>query len=776
MIASNTISANANINVNNNGSSCFTVNLSDIRLTEPQLSVLDRGLTFIPAYRTLLLNDVYAAQDRLVRNLKLKDYFMGQNNEDDYNPHRKTFTYPSTWTPPDHKICQPTLNTINRIVNTTESVIRRHRIINNRLIVLDDYRDNLTSDERGAIMQLRNNPDIVIKPADKGSATVIMKKSAYIAEAHRQLDNALYYRKLDRPIYTDNIAKINEILREMENLRYISLQQLRYLEAKATDRPRIFYLLPKIHKPRTKWPQPDLMPEGRPIVSDTGSESYRVSEYINYFIRPISTRHRSYLKDTYDFVNKVRHQIIPEGAFLVTGDVTALYTNMNIDRTLSVARRALHRHHEGGRPDEYILRLLELTLKNNDFVFDGEFYLQICGTAMGKSYAPGLADLYMEDFDDGAIDGYNVKPLLFNRFLDDIFFIWTGTLQQLREYEIYLNNLITGIKVTLNQSQESIDFLDTTVYVADNNVLLTRVHFKETDTHQLLHKMSFHPRHTAKGVLKSQLIRFKRISSTFADYDSASRILFGALAKRHYSKSLMRKMKREIWTMADNNRKSRTRLLNLLPIVVPYNEFGTTLALQWRSIIADNGLFADLKPINAYTTGRNLRNTLVRSQLTPAATQPRTYTSSTPTGCTRCSSNRCSACNYITAGKRCTSSVNKRRFLVRGNINCRTNNVVYLVTCNRCQLQYVGETTRPLADRINDHLSCIRTHKNTPVSLHFNTPGHSIGDFTIMGIEQIANEQNPTSTLLLKERTWQNLLQTAYPLGINNLKERFLKG
>jgi hypothetical protein len=128
------------------------------------------------------------------------------------------------------------------------------------------------------------------------------------------------------------------------------------------------------------------------------------------------------------------------------------------------------------------MQLLELTLKNNDFVFNGEFFLQTCGTAMGKTYALALADLYMEDFDDGAVNGFTIKPLLFSRFLDDIFFICTGDLQQLKDFETYLNNLIPGIKVTFDHSQESVNFLDTTIYKQHEDaydILLTKVYFEE---------------------------------------------------------------------------------------------------------------------------------------------------------------------------------------------------------------------------------------------------------------------------------------------------------
>ena len=312
----------------------------------------------------------------------------------------------------------------------------------------------------------------------------------------------------------------------MKSDAFISTKQLHFLLAKNTDRARTFYMLPKIHKPRAKWPQPD-MPEGRPIVSDYGSESYNVSKYIDSWIRPISIRHPSYLKDTYDFVSKIRGQKIPKNALLVTGDVSALYTNMHIDRTLQVTKSALAKYRDPQRPDKYILRLLEITLRNNDFTFNGEYFLQICGTAMAKSYAPSLADLYLEEFDEKATNGYKIKPLFYYRFLDDIHFIWIGTTEELQEFETYLNSLISGIKITLNYSYESVDFLDTTIYKTpdpssdDHDTLCTRVFFKQTDTHQLLHKNSFHPRHTFTGVLKAQLLRFKRISTSFSDYNNA---------------------------------------------------------------------------------------------------------------------------------------------------------------------------------------------------------------------------------------------------------------
>ena len=87
------------------------------------------------------------------------------------------------------------------------------------------------------------------------------------------------------------------------------------------------------------------------------------------------------------------------------------------------------------------------------------------GTAMGKRYAPSLANLYLKYFDRKAKEGlHGVIPLLYLRFIDDVHFIWTGTVPQLIEFENHLNTLIPGIKVNFEYSSETVNFLDTTLY------------------------------------------------------------------------------------------------------------------------------------------------------------------------------------------------------------------------------------------------------------------------------------------------------------------------
>ena len=115
-----------------------------------------------------------------------------------------------------------------------------------------------------------------------------------------------------------------DLIHSLWRKKYITHAQRDYLLGDAQPRPRLFYMLPKIHKEPVAWSEPFKIPPGRPIVSDCSSETYHTAEYIDYYLYPLSISHASYVKDTYDFVAKVRALRIPVHAFLFTMDVDSL--------------------------------------------------------------------------------------------------------------------------------------------------------------------------------------------------------------------------------------------------------------------------------------------------------------------------------------------------------------------------------------------------------------------------------------------------------------------
>ena len=99
--------------------------------------------------------------------------------------------------------------------------------------------------------------------------------------------------------------------------------------------------------------------------------------------------------------------------------------------------------------------------------------------------------------------------------------------------------------------------------------------------------------------------------------------------------------------------------------------------------------------------------------------------------------------------------------------------VVYLITCSKCDNQYVGETKQKLSKRLSGHRSAIKKHANTFIAKHFNQPGHSVADILIQPIEKIEllpgeSDEDVTIRRLGRERFWMLELGTVYPYGLND--------
>lgn len=602
----------------------FTINLSNRLFSPAEISLIDKGLSFIPTVRVFPYQFIIDCQKRNIRNLKLRDYFFGSDRPYDSESFQNRFCPTSEWTPSYGQLSLETQKAVLDITNTTNRLVANRFIRTNGktcISTFSSHRHNLTRLERLALRTLRNDDTIIIKPADKGGAVVIMDKQLYQREALRQLYNENYYRRIDRPLANISVPLINSLLDQLLDSGFINLKQLNYLRSSIPAQTRAFYILPKVHKSRTKWPHPR-MPEGRPIVSDSGSETDRVSELIDFFLKPLATRHESYIRDTYDFIRKIRNQTVPHNAYIVTGDVTALYTNMHIQRSLDVVKDIFTSNPDVRRPDDVLLALLDIILRYNDFQFDDEFFLQTLGIAMGKRFAPHLANLYLLKFDQSAIYDYKTKPLLYFRFIDDTFFIWPSSLEDLKSYQSFLNNLIPDIRISFTAKTQLAEFLDTLIYkhnLDDHTVLRTRVFFKQTDTHQLVHGRSFHPKHTCCGVLKSQFIRFKRICSLKSEYDHACSTLYRCLKHRGYGRTLFRELKKSVWNSTftyEDTLKSKKSPLKIWPVINYYNPVSTSIMKLTKGTISKLNIASDYKVLAAHKIHANLHNYLVRSKFT----------------------------------------------------------------------------------------------------------------------------------------------------------------
>jgi hypothetical protein len=260
-------------------------------------------------------------------------------------------------------------------------------------------------------------------------------------------------------------------------------------------RAGVLYGLPKIHKADVPV---------RPIISAVKTYNYELAKYLDEILKPLVDD--SYmLKDTYDFVNKVSRLNWKSDRYLVSFDVESLFTNVPTTETIDIiiklafarGRKIFH-----GLDRDQLRKLLITCTQQSHFQFNGEYFDQIDGVAMGSPLGPLFANVFMSNFERQHIQQlkkFGIRKWF--RYVDDIF-ATTNNREQALEALKFLNEQHPNIRFTIeHEDKGKLPFLDTCVK-RDVNKYNTTIYRKKTFTGVYLNWTSLTARKYKIGLIR----------------------------------------------------------------------------------------------------------------------------------------------------------------------------------------------------------------------------------------------------------------------------------
>ena len=554
------------------------------------------------------------------------------------------------------------------IIASTESLARRldksepgrgtllRRRVQRCLEKANQPTPNLQSRERRALTTLRKDRSIVILPADKGRATVILDATDYKDKMNQLLSDGSY-QKLKRDPTRRIERRIQDELKHVEVLGEIPQQQRQKLSPSFTQPPKL-YGLPKIHKVNVPC---------RPIVSSIDSPTYALAKEMARILSPLAGSSSSYIKNSEHFAEMIESTTLSSCDLLVSFDIKNLFTNVPIPETMSRVAALLHA--DNGLEDRTtmsattICKPTELCLRTTYFEFHEEFYEQVNGAAMGSPLSPVIANIYMEGFEEEAINTADDKPSLWVRYVDDTFTIWPHGPEKLKRFHNHLNSQNDSIQFTIEkEDNNSLPFLDVLV-TKEGSRMTTSIYRKPTHTDQYLHYQSYHHPRIKSGIIKCLKARAEKVCRG-SDITREKEHLLDVFVSNGYPEEMTRKA----LVSREQKRGSQTEEDKRMDkLYIPY--------IRGLSENVEKAL-KDLEVGTVFKTNLTLRR-------------------------------------YLTKVKTPSDPVT-------------TKGVVYRIPCE-CGRVYVGETGRTLKQRITEHKRAVKNvDSNNGMAVHVAKTKHQI--------------------------------------------------
>ena len=373
--------------------------------------------------------------------------------------------------------------------------------------------------------------------------------------------------------------------------------------------------------------------------------TYNLARYVADIIQPLVGKSPYHLNNSQHLLEKLKDVKVKDDEILISFDVSALFTSVPVDETIEIIRKRLQEDPTLATRTtlqvEDIVQMLTCCLKTTYFSYQGEFYTQLEGAAMGSPVSPLVANIFMEEFEVKALKSFPHHIKFWARYVDDTGCVIKRHLVQ--DFANHLNTQHSAIKFTMEEEADGqLPMLDTLICRSADGALHFSVYRKPTHTDHYLQYDSHQPLQHKLGVIRTLKNRVTTHCSTPQAKAAEESHIKHVLSISGYTKwswqvaQAKKKQNRAPPDKSTNKRKGY--------VVLPYCA-GTSEALARK--FRNAGVAAHHRP---YMTTRRL--IVAPKDPTPISDQ---------------------------AG------------------------VIYRINCQDCTSCYVGETERPLRIRTKEH-------------------------------------------------------------------------
>lgn len=512
-----------------------------------------------------------------------------------------------------------------------------------------------------SLQQKIDNNDLIVTKADKGNSIVILNKDEYINKVQDIIHSDDFI-----PLRSDPTTRYNtEVKNNINHCKFLFPNDYssRLITPMNPQAP-VLYGLPKIHK--------DNVPV-RPVVSYIGCPAYELAKKLNDIIKEKSSFYPKYsIQNTADLIAKIRDVILPPNSIFLSLDVDSLFTNVPYQETLKILSNILERRRIHPGEANEIVHLTNICMQQNYFKFNGGYYKQKEGLAMGSPLSPLMAEIFMDNFENRYFTGNN-NILYYYRYVDDILICWTGTRQELESFYSFVNNLHPKIKFKLEvEVDNSINFLDLTI-TREHCRHNFQIYRKPTHTDVVIPAASCHPWQHKLAAFHSYINRLLTVPLSNESYMKELNTIYNIAVANGYDRRMIDKL------VKTKINKQMAKLLYAVP--------RERVVHTYRSSMIYVGKISE-------KISKILRN------------------------------------NDVHVAFRTTNTV--RRAICNGKEKTEVGRKsgVYRLTCDECNSVYVGQTGRCFETRYKEHISAYRNARpeRSHFAEHLLDTGHQLSD------------------------------------------------